>query len=87
MDETIIAIKGLGEELQEPMIFKKVIRSLSPRYEAKVFAIEEARNLNKFSMDDLFGSLTTYEMRNVNKEASKREDDLKAFKKGEGWRI
>ena len=63
VDEVVNSITGLGEEVNESIIVQKVLRSLSLRYDAKVSAIEESRDLTKLTMDELHGILTTYEMR------------------------
>jgi hypothetical protein len=63
VDEVVNAIRGLGEELDESLVVQKVLRSLPLRYDAKVSSIEENRDLTKMTMDELHGSLTTYEMR------------------------
>ena len=36
-------MKNLGEEIKEAVVVEKVLRSLSPRFESKVSAIEEKR--------------------------------------------
>jgi hypothetical protein len=53
VDEVINAIRGLGEELDESLVLQKVLRSLLLKYDAKVFAIEETRDLTKMAMDEL----------------------------------
>ena len=63
VDEVVNAIKGLGEELDELLVVKKVLRSLLLKYDAKVSAIEETRDLTKITMDELHGSLIEYEIR------------------------
>jgi hypothetical protein len=40
-----------------------VLISLPLRFDAKVYAIEESRDLTKRTMDELHGTLTSYEMR------------------------
>ena len=35
----------LGEEIKEAIVVEKVLRSLSPRFDSKVSAIEEKENL------------------------------------------
>ena len=42
---------------------EKVLRSLSPKFESKVSAIEEKENLRTLTMSQLHGILTAYEMR------------------------
>jgi len=51
---------------------KKVLRSLPQRFDLKFFAIEEAKDLNTFSMDQMHSSLTDYEMRIGNSKPSNR---------------
>jgi hypothetical protein len=70
MDEVVNTITGLGEEVNESIIVQKVLRSLPLRYDAKVSAIEESRDLTKMTMDELHGTLTTYEMRTEQEDSS-----------------
>jgi hypothetical protein len=62
-DEVVNAIKGLGEELDESLVVQKMLRTLLLKYGAKVFSIEETRDLTKMTMDELHGSLIAYGMR------------------------
>jgi hypothetical protein len=63
VDRVVNAIRRLGEEIDESLVVQKVLRSLLFKYDAKVSAIEETRDLTKMTMDELHGSLITYEMR------------------------
>jgi hypothetical protein len=63
VDEVVNVIRGLGEELDKLLVVQKVLRSLVLKYDAKVSAIEETRDLTKMTMDELHGSLIAYEMR------------------------
>jgi hypothetical protein len=63
VDEVVNVIRGLGEELDESLVVQKVLISLLLKYDAKVSAIEETRDLTKMTMDELHGSLIAYEMR------------------------
>ena len=63
VDETINAIIGLGEEIQESVIVQKVLRSLPIRFAPKISSLEEKIDLNSISMDELHGIFTAYEMR------------------------
>lgn len=51
VDEVVNTIRGLGEEVKESMIVKKLLRSLPSKFDSKVFAIEEAKDLNSLTMD------------------------------------
>jgi hypothetical protein len=63
VEETVNAIIGLGEEIEESIIVQKVLRSLPMRFNLKISALEERSDLNSISMDELRGIFTTYEMR------------------------
>jgi hypothetical protein len=63
VDETVNAIIGLGEEIQESVIVQKVLRSLPMRFEPKISTLDEREDLKSISMDELHGIFTTYEMR------------------------
>lgn len=82
MDDTVSSTRGLGEEVKDEVTIKKVLRSLTSKCDIKVSTIEEAKELNNFSMDELFGSLSAYEMRTTSAEPSKREDAFNTTKKG-----
>jgi len=45
VDKIFNCMKNLGEEIKEAIVVEKVLRSLSPRFESKVSAIEEKENL------------------------------------------
>jgi len=62
-------------------LVRKILRFLPHSWEAKVMAIQEAKDMNKLSLDELIGNLQTYELRRCSqlKEESKRDQGL-AFK-------
>jgi len=80
VNEVINAIRGLGEEIEDLVIVKKVLRSLPQRFDSKFSAIQEAKDLNTFNMDEMHGSLTTYEMRIGIGKSIDREVTFKAKK-------
>jgi hypothetical protein len=61
--ETVNAIIGLGEEIEESVIVQKVLRSLPMRFNPKISTLEERSDLNSISMDELHGIFTAYKMR------------------------
>jgi hypothetical protein len=77
-DEVVNAIRGLGEELNESLVVKKVLISLLFKYDAKVFSIEETRDLTKMKMDELHGSLIAYEI--ITGTESDKTNNEAAFK-------
>lgn len=74
-------IRGLREQVKDAVVVKKILRSLPREYNAKVSAIEEAKNLNKISLDELHGTLTAYEMRMVETKHTEKEAAFKSMKK------
>ena len=82
VDEVVNCMKNLGEEIKEAVVVEKVLRSLSSRFESKVFAIEEKENLQNLKMSQLHRILTAYEMRKGG-PSDRREVALKALGKGD----
>eukprot|EP00253_Pinus_taeda_P015448 PITA_15448 len=82
VDEVVNCMKNLGEEIKEAIVVEKVLRSLSPKFESKVSAIEEKENLRILTMSQLHGILTAYEMRKGG-PSDRREAAFKASGKGD----
>ncbi|CAM8943747.1 unnamed protein product [Rhodiola kirilowii] len=53
---------ALGKPIDEERMASKVLRALPPRFDMKVTAIEEMHDITKLKLDELMGSLGTYEM-------------------------
>ncbi|KAA0046482.1 gag-pol polyprotein [Cucumis melo var. makuwa] len=68
----------LGEKIHESKIVRKVLRSLPRKFDIKVTAIEEAQDITTLKLDELFGSLLTFEMAMLDRESKK--DKRIAFK-------
>jgi hypothetical protein len=81
VDETMNAIIGLGEEIEESVIVQKVLRSLPMRFNPKISTLEERLDLNSISMDELHGIFTTYEMRTEQENPDVKETAFKASKR------
>lgn len=81
VDEVVNAIECLGEDLEEYVVVKKLLRSLPKSYSSKVSSIEEARDSVKISIDQLNRDLIAFEMREFNKEGPKNEETFKESKK------
>ena len=82
VDEIVNCMKNMGEEIKEAIVVEKVLRSLSPKFESKVFAIEENEKLRTLTMSQLHGILTAYEMRKGG-PSERREATFNALGKGE----
>ncbi|TYK21443.1 gag-pol polyprotein [Cucumis melo var. makuwa] len=61
----------LGEKIPESKIVSKVLRSLPRKFDMKVTAIEEAQDIMTLKLDELFGSLLTFEMAISDRESKK----------------
>ncbi|KAK5839820.1 hypothetical protein PVK06_008660 [Gossypium arboreum] len=59
----INGLKALGKTYPNKEAVKKMLNSLSTSWEPKVMAIEKPKDLNSLSLDELIGSLLTYEMK------------------------
>lgn len=81
-DENVNTIRGHGEEIADEILVKKVLRSLTPKYDTKVSSIEKAKDLKTFTMDELFGSLVASEMRTIGDTSSRKEATFNITKKG-----
>ncbi|KAK2410184.1 gag-protease polyprotein [Trifolium repens] len=53
---------ALGEKIHEEKLARKILRSLPKRFSMKVTAIEESQDLSTMKVDELIGSLQTFEM-------------------------
>ena len=53
---------NLGETIPEPMIIRKVLRSLFERFHDKITVIEEWKDIDKIHLTELVGNLQTYEL-------------------------
>ena len=51
---------NLGEQIPEPKIVRKVLKSLLERFHTKIIAIEELKDINKIPLTELVGNLQTY---------------------------
>ena len=61
-NEVVIGKFNLGEKTKDSKIVRKILRSLSESFRAKVTAIEESKDLDEIKVQELIGSLQTYEL-------------------------
>ncbi|KAK2977519.1 hypothetical protein RJ640_029403 [Escallonia rubra] len=69
-------MRSYGEKISDETVVAKVLRSLTPKFDHVVAAIEESKDLSFFSFDELMGSLQAHESR-INRSLEKNEE--KAF--------
>ncbi|XP_022874267.1 uncharacterized protein LOC111393100 [Olea europaea var. sylvestris] len=73
---------NLGERIPETKIVRKVLRSLPERFRPKVTAIEESKDLDEVKIEELVGSLQTYEL-TLSQHKKGKSIALKAIKENE----
>ena len=62
LNEIVIAKLNLGEKIEDAKVVRKILRSLPESFHAKVTAIEESKDLDVIKIQELIGSLQTYEL-------------------------
>ena len=62
LNEIVIAKLNLGEKIEDAKVVRKILRSLSKSFHAKVIAIEESKDFDEIKIQKLIGSLQTYEL-------------------------
>ena len=60
--DVVNSLRALGKCFLDFKLVNKILRSLSKKWDSKVTAIQEAKNLNNLPLEELIGSLMTYEM-------------------------
>ena len=71
LNGVIVSKFNLGEKMEDSKIVRKIHRSLPESFRAKVTAIEESKDLDDIKVQELVGSLQTYEMSLPNQQKSK----------------
>ena len=62
LNEIIISKLNLEEKIRDAKVVRKILRSLPKCLCAKVTAIEESKDLDEIKIQELIGSLQTYEL-------------------------
>ena len=62
LNEVVIGKFNLGEKTEDSKIVRKILQSLSESFCVKVIAIEESKDLDDIKVQELIGSLQTYEL-------------------------
>ena len=70
-NEVVISKFNLGEKTEDSKVVRKILRSLSKSFRAKVTAIEESKDLDEIKVQELIGSLQMYELSLPNQRKSK----------------
>ena len=67
----VIGKFNLGEKTEDSKVVRKILRSLPESFCAKVTTIEESKDLDEIKVQELIGSLQTYELSLPNQRKSK----------------
>ena len=62
LNEVVVGKFNLGEKTKDSKIVRKILRSLSESFRAKVTAIEESKEIDDIKVQELIRSLQTYEL-------------------------
>nr|XP_023887711.1 uncharacterized protein LOC111999831 [Quercus suber] len=62
LNEVVIGKLNLGEKTEDSKVVRKILRSLPESFRAKVTTIEESKDLDAIKVQELIGSLQTYEL-------------------------
>ena len=77
------ACTALGERMTDEKLVRKILRSLPKRFDMKVTAIEEAQDICNMRVDELIGSLQTFEL-GLSDRAEKKSKNLAFVSNDEG---
>ncbi|WKA10986.1 hypothetical protein VitviT2T_028524 [Vitis vinifera] len=72
-------LEALGKTFTEVEKVMKILRSLPRKWETKVTTIQEAKDLTKLSLEELIGSLMTYEIELYNHQRVEENEKSIAF--------
>ena len=75
--DVVNRLEGLGNKVSEEDKVSKILRCLPPKWKSKTKAIKEAKNLKELPLEELIGSLMTYEMKIPRLEKKKQEEEGK----------
>ena len=62
LNDIVNSAYSLGEVYDQPKIVKKILRSLTENFRPKVTAITESKDVNSIPVDELVGSLQSFEL-------------------------
>ena len=62
LNEIVITKLNLGEKIEDAKVVRKILRSLPKSFWVKVIAIKESKDLDEIKIQELIGSLQTYEL-------------------------
>ena len=75
--DVVNGLEGLGKRVSKQDKVSKILRCIPPKWNSKTEAIEEAKNLKELPLEELIGSLMTYEMKIARQEKEMQEESKK----------
>lgn len=72
-------MKACGEKMTDQAIVEKVLRTLTPKFDHVVVAIEESKKLENLKIEELQGSLEAHEQRIVERSSEKSKSTDQAL--------
>ena len=63
IDTIVNVVRGLGQNVSDDEIIDKVLKTLPMIYNPKVSTLEDREDINKLTLDELYGILIAYELR------------------------
>lgn len=73
-------VKNQGGTLTDEDVMENILMTLPESYSGKIFSIEKVYDSKKFTREQLFGTLTAFEMRKFGKEKEKSKTSFKSTK-------
>ena len=68
-------LKSLGKSFTTEELVMKILRTLPYSWEAKVTAIQEAKDMNKITLLEVIGNLQTYELTKSSQQKEETKKD------------
>ena len=78
LNDIVNSAYNLGEIYNQPKIIRKILRSLTEDFRLKVTAIIESKDVNSIPIDELVGSLQSYEL-DLSKTSKSKSMALKSI--------
>lgn len=76
LQDIVNSMRGLEEDIKDLKIIKKILKSLPERFYPKITTIEECHDLDKLKLEELIGSIQTFELK-LRKPSKKKGIALK----------
>ncbi|KAK3003167.1 hypothetical protein RJ639_019852 [Escallonia herrerae] len=87
IEKLVNEMKNNGDEITEKDVLKKIMRTQSSRFDYVVTAIEESKDLNTMTFNDLQASLESREMWMNERSQSSMEQALKPNLETKGYKL